>query len=130
MKKPIAIVIFFSLTLFSIQAVATKTAKSLSAMVFIDSADVKQQSLVIDINQTLYYSATLSSQLRVTVIDVNPNGRAFNGAVDYSFDSTGEWVAKYRPGGLPYLICFQGDKAIHKQGLYQASGIRECTTKG
>ena len=88
MKKPIAIVIFFSLTLFSIQAVATKTAKSLSAMVFIDSADVKQQSLVIDINQTLYYSATLSSQLKVTVIDVNPNGRAFNGAVVYSFDST------------------------------------------
>ncbi|WP_159565997.1 hypothetical protein [Budvicia diplopodorum] len=124
------IVMAVGLCLFCFQACAVKPPERFSAVVFIDSDKVNQQSLIVEINQALYYSTTLSAQLEVSVIDVNPVGRVFNGTIDYRLDKTGEWVGKYLPGGLPYLVCLLGDKIIHKQGLYQASEIRECTKQG
>ncbi|WP_053007479.1 hypothetical protein [Pragia fontium] len=107
-----------------------QSASDMNAVLFVDSALIQQQTLITEINEALYYSPTLQSQLHVQVIDINPDGHVFNGALDYSYDKSGEWVAKYRPGKLPYLVCLRGDKTTFRQELYQASEIRECVTKG
>lgn len=99
------------------------------ALLFIDSSRIEQQLLVVEFDRAMSYSPTLQGQLHVQVVDVNSDSRPFNGSLDYSRDLQGEWVARYRPGRLPYLFCFRKGKETHRQELHQSSEIRICINK-
>lgn len=110
-------------------ALSASVAADSDALLFIDSSRIEQQLMVVEIDRAMYYSSTLQERLHVQVVDVNPKSHPFNGSLDYGRDLHGEWVAKYRPGRLPYLVCFRKGKETHRQELNQSSGIRICINK-
>ncbi|VFS61541.1 hypothetical protein [Leminorella grimontii] len=112
-----------------ISALSVNAAADPDALLFIDSSRIEQQLLVIEFDREMSYSPTLQQRLHVQVVDVNPDSRPFSGSLDYGRDLHGEWVARYRPGRLPYLVCFRKGKETHRQELHQSSEIRICINK-
>lgn len=97
------------------------------AVIFIDSVQPNQPILIDEINQMLYLSPTLRSQMKIEVFDINPAGPAFIGEIKYIHDRTGQAVAKYRPGPLPYLICFNDNKAGSRGTLNNKEQLCLCS---
>lgn len=95
------------------------------AIIFLNTQQGKDNQLAREINRQLYFSRTLSRQLDVTLIDISPGGPALSGAARYLRDTSGIWVAKYRPLSLPALFCLQG-KSRHFYHLTTAEDIRKC----
>ena len=95
------------------------------AIIFLNTQQGNENRLAREINRQLYYSRTLSRQLEVTLIDISPEGPGLSGAARYLKDTSGVWVAKYRPMSLPALFCQQG-KTRHFYHLTTAEDIRKC----
>jgi hypothetical protein len=93
------------LTMFSLLTLCPVRAEKQQAVIFINSSDPAQTALIVEINQSLFYSPTLRRQIAVQVFDINPRGPAFNGELDFQRDTQGQAVSQYRPGRLPYIFC-------------------------
>lgn len=99
----------------------------LAALVFIDSGQPAQLALVNSINQMLFYSPTLQTQLQVTVYDSNPHAAAFAGVLRFVKDNGGQNIARYRPASLPFLICLEGEQERLRMGLNNQEQLCLCT---
>ncbi|MBS0910223.1 hypothetical protein [Tatumella sp. JGM118] len=107
------------------EAAQSKDGQKRQAIIFLNTQQGKEHRLAREINRQLYYSRTLSRQLEVTLIDIAPDGPALSGAARYLRDTSGIWVAKYRPLSLPALFCQQG-KSRRFYHLTTAEDIRKC----
>lgn len=94
-------------------------------IVFINTARPEQGQLLLQLSEQLYFSQQLREKLTVTIIDINQKGVVYRGPANYLKDSTGTWVAKYRPDKIPALYCLRKGKASNKEML-NAQEIRVC----
>jgi len=95
------------------------------AIVFLDSGNIRQGFLLRQLSEQLYFSQQLRQKLTVTIIDINHKGVVYRGPANYLKDSTGTWVAKYRPDKIPALFCLKKGKASNREML-NAQEIRIC----
>ncbi len=104
-------------------------AEKQQAVIFIDSSAPAQTALIAEINQSLFYSPTLRSQVAVQVFDINPRGPAFNGELDFQRDTNGQAVSQYRPGRLPYLFCRKSGETVTQFTLRNKEQLCLCIKK-
>lgn len=95
------------------------------AIVFIDSAYLRQKEMVREINHQLFYSRVLQRRITVTFIDINLKGDLFHGPANYLKDEAGEWVGKYRPRDIPSVFCLRDGKKSYKK-MASARELRSC----
>ncbi|MFU9139086.1 hypothetical protein [Erwinia tasmaniensis] len=99
MKKRILLLLIFPTLVFA----------QPHAVIFVDTAMEGHSLLIENLNQMLFYSPTLQSQLQVDIYDINPRAPAFRGGVHYHHDIDGQMLSRFRPTQLPCLICLNGE---------------------
>lgn len=119
MKYFLVILIFFSRALLAEEKI----------VIFIDSANNEQVSLIEDINKMLFYSPTLRSEVEINVFDINPVGKNFSGSLTYRRDEKGIAISHYRPDKLPLLICMEKKIETFRTELKSKAQLCLCTQK-
>ncbi|HDX4051653.1 TPA: hypothetical protein ROG05_004085 [Enterobacter soli] len=99
------------------------------AVIFVDSSQPNQASLVMDINHMFYFSPTLRNGLSVQVFDINNKSAGFSGTINYVRDTAGKAVSHYRPQGLPYLICLNEKTEQQRVALENKEQLCLCLKK-
>lgn len=96
------------------------------ALLFIDSNSEKQLEIVNKINKELQLSPTLSKGVNLEVIDIRGGLAPRFSALRYRVDTNGEWVVKYKPRNLPWLICSVQNVSHSGFSISQHDAIRRC----
>ncbi|MDA5483282.1 hypothetical protein PGS49_21985 [Yersinia intermedia] len=98
------------------------------ALLFIDSNNERQLELVNKINKELQLSPTLNNGVNLEVIDIRGGMEPRFSALRYRVDTNGEWVVKYKPRNLPWLICSEQNMPHSGFSITQHDAIRRCLT--
>ncbi|CNC66778.1 hypothetical protein [Yersinia pseudotuberculosis] len=96
------------------------------ALLFIDSNNEKQLEIVNKINKELQLSPTLSRGISLEVIDILGGLVPRFSTLRYRVDTYGEWVVKYKPRNLPWLICSVQNVSHSGCSITQHDAIRRC----
>ncbi|CNG47218.1 hypothetical protein OP862_03705 [Yersinia massiliensis] len=97
-------------------------------LLFIDSKSIGQNELVENINRELQFSPTLNTGIDVQIIDIQGGIVPRFNALRYRVDTDGEWVVRYKPRSLPWLICSAQKKSSQGFSISNHDAIRRCLT--
>ncbi|CRY56904.1 Uncharacterised protein [Yersinia intermedia] len=97
-------------------------------LLFIDSKSIRQIELVENINRELQLSPTLNTGIEVQIIDIQGGIVPRFNALRYRVDTDGEWVVRYKPRSLPWLICSAQKKSPQGFSISSHDAIRRCLT--